>query len=385
MIFIDPDVSYSFPASYSSYYNVLFLELRKDETPLRNFLSLFGRPVQSVWPDQKLGDVLAVFKQTRGHMALVVDVNNESTTEDPHYELVGIITLEDIMEEILGEELLDETDFDEAEMSGFYPGVETDKRERELARLKMLSGKMADERLTQEEVQAITSHLTSNVPQFQRLLSGTSVLGSKAVSVDAIRHMVSNHCKVIEIRRKSDQDAVLRLTPCSEDVLYRRNKPSNVCTLILNGRVTILAGKDNFRSELGPWSLLGADSLEQEDGAYLPDYTAFVSSESLRCMFITTANLRLCWQDSDGEADIAEFNRKRKDRFRGRSSSRERDAGRGAGPVGLDVSSGKARTRLGGYGQLSLEEDGPSQGVELPVKRADSVANPLTRLRSSSN
>jgi metal transporter CNNM len=35
-------------------------------------------------------------------MALVRDVNNVDETQDPYYELKGLITLEDIIEEILG-------------------------------------------------------------------------------------------------------------------------------------------------------------------------------------------------------------------------------------------------------------------------------------------
>jgi hypothetical protein len=139
--------------------------------------------------------------------------------------------------------------------------------------------------------------------------------------VEQIRQMVLKGCKVIEIQRKSHPDAVLRLTPASEDILYKRNKPSNVCTLLLSGRVTVLAGKDQFKSEMGPWCLLGADSLEHEDGAYLPDYTAFVSSDTLRCLLITKGNIRKCWLGYD-EMPI---NPRRKDRTRNRTLSKERD------------------------------------------------------------
>ena len=57
-------------------------------------MQIFGRGVHVVWPDDKLGDVLAELKQGRSHLALVRDVNNENDSQDPYYEVKGIITLE---------------------------------------------------------------------------------------------------------------------------------------------------------------------------------------------------------------------------------------------------------------------------------------------------
>ena len=66
----------------------------EDDTPLRSFIQIFGRGVHLVWPDDSLGDVLAELKKGRSHLALVRDVNNDDETQDPFYEIKGIITLE---------------------------------------------------------------------------------------------------------------------------------------------------------------------------------------------------------------------------------------------------------------------------------------------------
>jgi metal transporter CNNM len=72
------------------------------ETRVADLIDIFGRKLHVVWIDDKLGDVLRELKKGRSHMALVRDVNNDDKTQDPFYELKGIITLEDIIEEIIG-------------------------------------------------------------------------------------------------------------------------------------------------------------------------------------------------------------------------------------------------------------------------------------------
>jgi metal transporter CNNM len=89
--------------------DLIFLD-PEDEIPVRNFVQIFGRGLHIVWPEDKLGNVLKLLKKGRSHMALVRDVNRGDGTLDPFYEIKGIITLEDIIEIILGDEIVDETD-----------------------------------------------------------------------------------------------------------------------------------------------------------------------------------------------------------------------------------------------------------------------------------
>lgn len=73
--------------------DLIFLD-PDDEIPIRSFVQIFGRGVHVVWPDDTLGDVLAELKKGRTHLALVRDVNNTDDSQDPFYEVKGIITLE---------------------------------------------------------------------------------------------------------------------------------------------------------------------------------------------------------------------------------------------------------------------------------------------------
>ncbi|KAJ8546716.1 hypothetical protein ON010_g11519 [Phytophthora cinnamomi] len=83
------------------------------DVPLIAFARVFAVAAHRIWLDAQLGEVLSVFKMGSTHMALVYDVNN-SGPGDPFYELKGLVTLEDIVEEILQSKIIDETDSPEA-------------------------------------------------------------------------------------------------------------------------------------------------------------------------------------------------------------------------------------------------------------------------------
>jgi hypothetical protein len=73
--------TYSIPVYGTDSHDIVGLILTKDlifidpedETPVKNFVHIFGRQLQYVWPTQSLGEVLKMFKQGHGHMAIVRD------------------------------------------------------------------------------------------------------------------------------------------------------------------------------------------------------------------------------------------------------------------------------------------------------------------------
>ena len=119
----------------------------EDGVSVRNFTQIFGRGLHVVWPDQNLGECLKTFKMGRGHMALVRGVEDSEEGLDPVYKVKGIITLEDIIEEILGAEIVDETDV----FIDVDNHVKVDRRTFDWARLRLLDARAVDKTLSAGE------------------------------------------------------------------------------------------------------------------------------------------------------------------------------------------------------------------------------------------
>ncbi|KAI9986884.1 hypothetical protein PInf_025853 [Phytophthora infestans] len=81
----------------------------KDKTLLASFFQIFGRTTRSVNPNCRLSALLDTFKSESAHLVLVKQPQTTDASGDMH-TLLGIVTLEDVLEEILQDEILDEGD-----------------------------------------------------------------------------------------------------------------------------------------------------------------------------------------------------------------------------------------------------------------------------------
>lgn len=77
-----------------------------DCIPINSIFEREGRDLPSIKENVQLFDLLNQFQNGRSHMCKVIDTSQNIG------EVIGIITLEDVIEELIQEEILDETDLD---------------------------------------------------------------------------------------------------------------------------------------------------------------------------------------------------------------------------------------------------------------------------------
>ncbi|CAL8283844.1 unnamed protein product, partial [Arctogadus glacialis] len=213
-----------------------------DCTPLKTITQFYRHPMHSVFNDTKLDVMLEEFKRGKSHLAVVQRVNSEGAG-DPFYEVMGIVTLEDVIEEIIKSEIVDETD------------LFTDNRTRR--RVSSHGRRQQDFsifKLGENELRGKVS------PQL--LLATHRFL---ATEVEPFRPCHLSEKILLRLIKHPSVVQELKFNPkdkrCPQHYLFQRNKPVDYFVLILQGRVEVEIGKEELRFENGAFSYYGMPSL----------------------------------------------------------------------------------------------------------------------------
>ncbi|GAA6095416.1 metal transporter CNNM4 isoform X1 [Tachysurus ichikawai] len=220
-----------------------------DCTTLKTVTKFYNHPVHFVFHDTKLDAMLEEFKKGKSHLAIVQRVNNEGDG-DPFYEVLGLVTLEDVIEEIIKSEILDESD------------LYTDNRNR----------KKVDPNKNKRDFSAFIHESESKVKISPQLLLAAHRFLATEVSLfnplqisDKILLRILKHPDVIQDLRFNENDK-----RSQQHYLYQRGKPVDYFILILQGRVEVEAGNENMKFETGPFSYYGVMALTTSSLAVTP-------------------------------------------------------------------------------------------------------------------
>ncbi|KAI4882341.1 hypothetical protein NFI96_017514 [Prochilodus magdalenae] len=220
----------------------------EDCTPMTTITKFYNHPLHFVFNDTKLDAMLEEFKKGNSHLAIVQRVNNEGEG-DPFYEVLGLVTLEDVIEEIIKSEILDESD-----------GYMNMKVKRPLAPLEI----PLEPRTTQEEFSLFK--LPEGEPKIRtspQLLLATHRFLSREVehfSPQRVSEKVLFHLlRHPSVNQEVKFDPSNRLSP--DHYLYTRNHPVDYFILLLQGRVEVEIGKEGLKFENGAFTYYGVSAL----------------------------------------------------------------------------------------------------------------------------
>ncbi|XP_058795017.1 unextended protein isoform X2 [Phymastichus coffea] len=221
-----------------------------DNMPLRTLCQFYQYPCNFVFEDVTLDVMFKQFKEGhKGHMAFVQRVNSEGEG-DPFYEVIGLVTLEDVIEELIQAEILDETD------------VFTDNRSKR-KRTAHAGTKKPDFTVFAERKENQRIHISPQLllATFQYLSTSVDAFKPDSISEPIVRRLLKQDI-IYHIKVKSREKA--RNDPTA--VIYQQGKAVDYFVLILEGRVEVTVGKENLMFESGPFTYFGTQALTANVG-----------------------------------------------------------------------------------------------------------------------
>ncbi|XP_054013129.1 unextended protein [Hylaeus anthracinus] len=214
-----------------------------DNMPLKTLCQFYKNQCNFIFEDVTLDIMFKQFKEGhKGHMAFVQRVNNEGEG-DPFYEVIGLVTLEDVIEELIQAEIMDETD------------VFTDNKTK---RRRQAKHKIQDFTAFAEKKENQRIHISPQLTlaMFQYLSTTVDAFKSDTISETILRRLLKQDI-IYHIKVKSREKA--RNDPAA--VIYQQGKAVDYFVLILEGRVEVTVGKENMMFESGPFTYFGSQAL----------------------------------------------------------------------------------------------------------------------------
>lgn len=211
-----------------------------DRTPVKTLISFYNHPIMYLFEDTTLDLALNEFKTGKSHMAIVRRVLDDGD-RDPVYEITGIVTLEDVIEEIMQMEINDETD------------TLTDNRRKRRRKEAQVRGDFAQ--FTHFGVGESSQNVAT--PQlclaaYQYLATTVEPFSIKFISDSILKRLMSQK---IYFKLKVDDNNKQKRR------LYTAGEAADYFVMVLEGRVQVACGRENLVFEGGPFSFFGQAAL----------------------------------------------------------------------------------------------------------------------------
>eukprot|EP00744_Colponema_vietnamica_P005536 GILI01008106.1.p1 GENE.GILI01008106.1~~GILI01008106.1.p1 ORF type:complete len:674 (-),score=148.63 GILI01008106.1:332-2353(-) len=204
--------------------------------------------------------------------------------------VVGICTIEDVLEALIKSEIYDEYDREDDEEDG-QPGIKNAKGERvnfyafHIPNDAATRGTVSAQPLTSAEKAAVAKYLANAVPAFA-FWRPSSLRGLLTEATDEVI-MPTPQSEGSEPLKSS---TFLSNVP-SKNILCKKNEPLNEFILLLTGVADVSFGMDGFSSQIGTMNFIG-ESVLLDSKPFSPTFTAKVAKSPVRVIRISPALYR---------------------------------------------------------------------------------------------
>jgi metal transporter CNNM len=229
----------------------------EDEIPVSSIINTFEHQILKVATDYKLNIMLNDFCSGKGHIAIVKEktTNNMGLFTEKN---VGILTLEDLLESILQVDIIDETDI------ALDRNKQDKHRKFDMNKLKLFDyRRKKPDFISPQEIKAVVHHLKYTYHFFRTIPS------------NSIENLIKNS-KVIEVLYPDSSNKKFTMIKSPYDMIeqnglmvYKKNEKSNFMSVVLDGKLEIHSGKNNFLSEVSRWFVLCPDIFESIYKSYV--------------------------------------------------------------------------------------------------------------------
>jgi len=270
----------------------------EDELPIQNIIDTFRHDLKHIDYGTSVKEILDEFRVGRSHLAIVRRPIAKRINGETIWENAGIVTLEDIIENILKMEIEDEFDVENE--------IENKPSKDEILHLFDYRRTRGMEGMPPQEKTVVYRHLCREVNVFkpetravddvdlQNLLASGKVWrvivgGTPGTTTPCYLKNVNRPNMMIE------KGGLL---------LYEQGVESEFFTFILDGKAEIFSGRQKFRSEVSRFSILCPELLDstQQDylkglefSSFVPDFTSRVIRNA-RILRISRATFHKCLQ-----------------------------------------------------------------------------------------
>uniref|UniRef100_A0A1B6H289 CNNM transmembrane domain-containing protein n=1 Tax=Cuerna arida TaxID=1464854 RepID=A0A1B6H289_9HEMI len=243
--------------------NILYLLLTKelalldpdDKVPVKMLVQHSKYKCRYISANTPLDEALVLFRNSRGHMAFIVD-DKQLEDEENEKHVIGLITFEDVIEEIFQAEINDETDtFLDNRTKRKITGVNTCDWVAMLAHY--------------------TRSETASPSENQKLATFHFLSGIDAFSVENISPKVLVKLLHLDVFYSAPGQKL------PQDSIYVQSVPADFFVMVIEGQMEVKMGVEDFKFEVGPFKYFGEEALKTRRSSFKPDYSLRVVTKTL--------------------------------------------------------------------------------------------------------